>query len=205
MKNYILYFFLFSNIIWSQENTRAIQKETIPKEGFKIIAKLNFELVTNFYFGKNYLAKGHANPAIGGNFRLDFYQYNNFKLGVSLGKSTIKVSDFSIGGNINRTNINNIGVNLLYDYNISEKVSISPAIKYCGVQLRQHTNSQFYGSQNGSIAGLSVDLNYNVDKNIKLYTNIGYNRYFLNVKTSQEFQSYFDNSNAINFTFGIKL
>jgi hypothetical protein len=204
MKNYILYFFLFSNIIWSQENTGTIPQETSPQEGFKIITEFDLQAFTNFYFGKNYLAKGHSNPGIGGSLTVNFYQFDNYKLGATFAKSTIKVSDIAIGGNINNTNINSLGAVLSYNHNITEIISITPHIKFSSVKLNQYSDIQYYGQQKGSLLSLGTDVNYKVD-NFVIYFNIGYSRYFLNVNTSPEFQSYFDNSNAINLAFGVKL
>ena len=198
MKNYIFYILIFSSSIWSQERDQE-------KNNFKVIGEVQFAATTNFFFGTNYLAKGHKNPSIGGNFSLNLFKYNNFKLGGTLEKSTVGVADTSIGGNSNKTNINSASVNLVYDIYLTKTFIISPQLKYGGVTLRQKDGKKFYGSQSGKSVGIGVNLNYKVLNNMSVFTNFGYNFYNLNTNTSPEFESYFDNSNSLNISLGIKL
>jgi hypothetical protein len=199
MRNNIFLFLsiLFSTLIFSQEEKKKSQINFQPDFALTII--------TNHYFGDNYLAKGHQNQSIGIQLKSDWLHYSNFSLGFGIEKSTQKVTEFSIGGNIGKTNSNSFFGYLTYKNNVNQKFSLSPEISFGGIELRQKKGEKFYGSQSGQRYGVGVNLHYIMTKSFSFYTTIGYSLYRFNANTSEEFKKYFDRSNSINLSLGIKL
>lgn len=195
MKNLTLLFLLISSLGYSQEK----KKEKLDFQPDIVLA-----IITNHYFGNNYLAQGHQNPSIGFQIKSDWLHYNKYSLGFGIEKSTQKVTEFSVGGNIDKTNTNSINLFLSYQFKMTSKFSIRPEFASGSIELRQKSGEKLYGSQSGERYGLGANLNYSLNKAIALYLNISYNRYDLNVKTSKEFINYFNNSNAITLSSGIK-
>lgn len=196
MKKLIVFFLFVSSIVFSQEKNK---NQIDFKPDFAIT------IISNHYFGDNYLANGHQNPSIGVQIKSDWLHYNKFSFGFGLEKSTQKVTDYSIGGNIDKTNSNSFFGYLTYHYILNSKFSVNPEISYGGIELRQKNGKKFYGNQNGRIFGLGFNLDYKMNKYYSLYSHIGYNIYSLNTNTSKEFEDYFDKTNTISLSLGIKL
>lgn len=185
-------------------NVRSQEKEIKPENDFKIIADINLTGTTNYFFGDNYLAKGHKNPSFGAAVNLYLFQYKNIKFGGGLEKSSINISDVTIGGNIKKSNINAAYISVLNDIKISKRFVVSPDFTAGFLQIRQKNGAKFYGSQYGYKLGLGANLNFKLSNDVIIYSNLGYNRYILEVQTSDEFKKYFNNSNSINFNLGFK-
>jgi hypothetical protein len=173
----------------------------------RLIFNPNFTIsfVTNNYFGDNYLAKGHKDPGYGFQMRSDWLYFNKFGFGFGVEKSTQKVSDFAIGGNIQKTNSNSIFCFLTYNFNINQKLSLNPEVNFGGIELRQKSGGKFYGQQNGQRFGSGLNINYKINKTFSIFSNVGYSIYRLKTNTSDEFINYFNRANSINFSIGIKL
>lgn len=195
---YQLIIVLFVANAWSQEQENKLEND------FKIIADINVTGTTNYFFGDNYLAKGHKNPSFGAAVSLYLFQYQNIKFGGTLEKSSINVSDVAIGGNIKKSNINAAYISVMNDIEISKRFVVSPDFTAGLLQIRQKNGAKFYGSQNGFRIGLGANLNFKLSNDVIIFSNIGYNRYFLEVQTTDEFKKYFNNSNSINFNIGFK-
>ena len=191
MKCFAIIFLLLTNVLFSQENAR----ENIFKPEFKIAA------TTTFYFGDNYLSKGHANPAFGATIQLNLFEYQNFKLGGMLQKSTLKVSEYSLGGNIERSNINQVKANVAYKIDL-KKFIIMPEICYGGIEINQKTEKKRYGTQKGKTIGFGLNTNYKLSNMVEIYNNISYDYLLLNINTTPEYANYFDKGNAINISLG---
>lgn len=196
MMKKIILFLLFTNFIFAQEKS---------KKDFNFKPEFKAAFVTKYFFGDNYLSKGHKNPSIGGIIKLNIVEYFNFKLGGSLEKSTIKVSDYSIGGNINKTNINAAQGIISYQIPIKEKFSFEPQIAIGNLELKQKSGKKLYGTQSGVSYSLGFDFIYKINKTVQVFSNIEITKYKFNTYTSNEFLSYFNNSNSINLSLGVKL
>jgi hypothetical protein len=162
-------------------------------------------IISNYYFGDNYLSKGHQNPSIGIQLKSEFLHYNKFNLGISLEKSTQKVTDFSIGGVISKTNSSSVVGYLSYDIYKKSKIKLSPEFNMGQIELKQKSGKKKYGTQNGMQYGIGLNINYLKNKKMSYYSNLSYNRYLFNVATSSEFTDYFNHSNSFSLSFGIKL
>ncbi|MCZ8195994.1 MAG: hypothetical protein O9267_00125 [Flavobacterium sp.] len=186
---------LFSSFLWSQE---VQNQQNLVHPDFAI------GIVTNNYFGENYLSKGHQNRSIGIQIKSNWIHYNDFSLGIGLEKSTQKVIDKSIGGNIDKSNTNSIFGTLSYKIPVNNELIISPELNYGGIELRQKSGGKFYGEQNGTRYGAGININYMFEKYFSIYSNVSYSDYNFNTKTSQEYLDYFKNATAISISIGIK-
>lgn len=193
MKKSILFLVLFSTLAWSQ---------TEKKEQIEFTPEASFAFSSHFYLGDNYLSKGH-NDGIGGYLKLNFISYKNFKLGFQFEKTTQKVTDKAIGGNISKTNSNSLGGVISYQLYPNNKIAFEPQFRISGLQLRQKDGSKFYGSQNGTQIGISSDVIYKFNKTLSIFTNVGYNYTFLKVETNPAYKDYFNNSQSINVSIGL--
>lgn len=186
---------LYSSFLFSQENEIA---KCFSHPTFSI------SMVTNNYYGENYLSKGHKSNSIGFLFKHEFIHYKKFNLGLGFEKSTQKITNTSIGGNIDKTNTNSIIGFLSYKIPITNKLDISPEINYGGIELRQKYGSKLYGVQNGSRLGFGASTDYMIRKHLSLNLALGYNKYNLRTETSTEFLNYFNTSESITLSLGLK-
>jgi hypothetical protein len=171
----------------------------------KFTGNFGIELKTNNYFGDNYLAKGHENPALGFEISLNFIEFKKFKLGVSFEKTTLEVNDYAIGGFIDKTNITVYNVNLSYLIPINNKIAVQPTIFYGQLFIKQKNGGKNYGVQNGNDLGLGACFNYNLNKSIQVFSKAALSQYFLTANTAQEFENYFNSSNCLSLSLGCKL
>ncbi len=173
------------------------------------IAKFNphFSLGATYsnFFGNNYLSEGHRNDNYGFFIKLNAIQIYKFNIGGLFDKTGLKATDKAIGGNVGTSNLNTANVYLNYNINLNNHVSIEPEMKYGGVEIRQSGFGKKLGTQFGKIYGIGTNINYKIDNSLSFFININYNKLILDVATTPEFESYFDNSNSLNISLGIKL
>lgn len=173
------------------------------------IVKFNphFSLGTAYsnFFGDNYLSEGHRNDNYGFFIKLNAIQIYKFNVGGLFDKTKLKATDKAIGGNVGTSNLNTANVYLNYNINLDNHVTIEPEIKYGGVEIRQSGFGKKLGTQFGKVYGIGTNINYKIDNSLSFFININYNKFILDVATTPEFESYFDNSNSLNISLGIKL
>lgn len=171
---------------------------------FRFNPKINLGLHTQNFIGDTYLAKGHSDPAIGIETGLQVFSLKKLNAGFGIKKTTLKVSDKTIGGNIDHTNINSIHGFLSYDLLNDNKFNIIPEVQIGGLELRQKGDGNLYGVQNGNFYNFSVNINYDINKYLHPYLKIGFTTYQLKTNTTDEFKSYFNHSNSLNLSLGIQ-
>lgn len=159
----------------------------------------------NNFFGDNYLSKGHKNDNYGFFIKLNALQVYNFNIGGLFDKTRLKAIDTAIGGNVGSSKLNTANVYLNYNMKLNNHFSIEPEIKYGGVEVRQSGFEKNLGVQFGKLYGFGTNFNYKIDNSLTFFMNLSYNKFILNVKTTPEFENYFDNSNSFNVSLGIKL
>lgn len=174
------------------------------------IAKFNphfsFGASYSNFFGNNYLSEGHRNDNYGFFIKLNAIQIYKFNIGGLFDKTRLRaIDDKAIGGNVGTSNLNTANVYLNYNINLNKHFSIEPEIKYGGVEIRQNGFGKKLGTQFGKLYGLGANFNYKIDNSLTFFINLNYNKFLLKVKTTPEFESYFDNSNSLNISLGIKL
>lgn len=174
------------------------------------IAKFNphfsFGATYSNFFGNNYLSEGHRNDNYGFFIKLNAIQIYKFNIGGLFDKTRLRaIDDKAIGGNVGTSNLNSANVYLNYNINLNKHFSVEPEIKYGGVEIRQSGIGKNLGVQFGELFGLGANFNYKIDNSLTFFINLNYNKIILDVSTTPEFESYFDNSNSLNISFGIKL
>lgn len=157
------------------------------------------------FFGDNYLSEGHRNDNYGFFIKLNAIQIYKFNVGGLFDITKLKATDKAIGGNVGTSNLNTANVYLNYNIKLNNHVTIEPEIKYGGVEIRQSGFGKKLGTQFGKVYGIGTNINYKIDNSLSFFININYNKFILDVATTPEFESYFDNSNSLNISLGIKL
>lgn len=170
----------------------------------EIVGDLRLAVKTNYFFGDNYLAKGHKNPAVGFAFNWNFLEYKKIRFGVSFEKNTLQVEDHSIGGIIDKSIITVYNSNLCYQIPTKTKLSFEPTIFYGQLYIKQKNGDKNYGIQDGNDFGIGVCVKYKLDKYIQVYSDVTLSHYFLTANTSQEFENYFNSSNCLSLSLGCK-
>ena len=183
------------NYTFSQEN---------KVKTFRFNPKISLGFHTQNFIGDNYLTKGHSNPAIGIETDFQIFSFKKINTGFGIKRVGLNVTDKSIGGNIDRTNINSIHVFLSYDLLKINKFNIIPEVQFGGLELRQKGDGNSYGVQNGNFYNFSVNINYKINKYLHPYFKIGFDSYLLKTNTTDEFKSYFNRSNSLNLSLGIQ-
>ncbi len=174
-------------------------------KAFRFNPKINVGFHTQSFLGDNYLAKGHSNPAMGIETGFQIFSFKKINTGFGIKRTTLKVTDKAIGGNIHGTNINSIHGFLSYDLLKVNKFNIIPEIQFGGIELKQKGDGNSYGVQNGNYYNFSVHINYDIYKYIHPYFKIGFTSYLLKTRTTEEFKSYFNQSNSLNLTIGLQI
>lgn len=182
----------------------SFAQETKNK-AFRFNPKINIGVHSQSFIGNNYLSKGHSNPALGLETGFQILSLKKLNSGFGIKRTTIKVSDFAIGGNIHSTNINSVHGFLSYDLLKYKKFNLSPEVQFGGLELKQKGNGNSYGVQNGNFYNFSININYDIHKYFHPYLKIGYTRYLLKTNTTDEFKSYFNHSNSLNLTLGFQI
>jgi hypothetical protein len=196
MRALIFGILLFTSVTFGQD-----KKEEIVK------FKPHFSLGATYsnFFGDNYLSEGHRNDNYGFFIKLNALQVYKFNIGGLFDKTKLRATDKAIGGNVGTSNLNTANVYLNYNINLNNHLSIEPEIKYGGVEIRQSGIGKNLGTQFGKLYGVGANFNYKIDNSLTFFMNLNFNKFILNVKTTPEFESYFDNSNSFNISLGIKL
>lgn len=197
IKKIVLIILLISGVMWSQE-------EEPSKKVFEGYTNLTVAFRSNYFLGDNYMSKGHQNPNFGFSGKFNFFKFYGIGFGMGLNFGSIKVDDTTIGGNISKSNLSSYDFNFTYPIESGGKVSLEPTAFIGGFSIRQKTGSKDYGTHSGVHYGFGINFLYPLGKNIKAYSNIGYHLYNHKIRTSQEYQDYFKNSNALNLSLGIR-
>lgn len=182
-----------------------VSSQTSDKSSIEIKGEVNLSFVTHFYIGSNYLSKGHQNPSLGWNFKINLLSYKNLILGAAYERSTLNVNDKVIGGNIEESTTNSFRTILSYRINGNKKIYFNPQVKFGSFELIQKTGSKNYGNQNGLLYGLGIETNYKITNHFSIYSNLGYHFVTLQVSTTPEYEKYFNHANSIYFAIGISV
>ena len=175
------------------------------EEIVKFIHHFSMGATYSNFFGNNYLSEGHRNDNYGFFIKLNALKVYKFNIGGLFDKTKLRATDKAIGGNVGTSNLNTANVYLNYNINLNNHLSIEPEIKYGGVEIRQSGIGKKLGVQFGELYGIGANFNYKIDNSLTFFINLNYNKIILDVSTTSEFESYFDNSNSLNISFGIKL
>jgi len=187
-----LFLFVLGIMLKAQENP-VFQ----PKPELKIYG--NFPLS----FGDNMLAKAHDGK-IGWGFTTSPFSVYNFKVGFGFDYTKFNVTDASLAGNIERSELLNFYGYIAYPFRISEKFELESKAGIGGNELRQKTGNNKFGNMKGTVYLAGINLEYEIAWPFEVFAGTDYVYSRFNVKSHPDYQSFFKNGSQLNCYVGIK-
>lgn len=196
MKKITLFLVFVFGITAAQNKAK---KETIE---FEPVLRISF--FQPIQFGDHSLSKDHA-ARIGFGSSISLVTYKNFRLGAGFDLAKYDITNKSNVGNINNSNYSSIYGFVSYQKKITSKMSIMPTIGMGEVKINLVTNSRIFGTQGGNELRLGTYLDYNLNESFAVFTGIHYIHSSLKVKTNAEIEKYYNQSNQIQISIGLKI
>lgn len=205
LKYFISIIPLFSFFIsWGQADTQEAQQ----REGFQKnkIGSLGIGWLQPFSVGNNFANKGlDVNRGIEFQFNL-FLQDTDIFIGYRFQHLNANTSDPLLVGNYDRSSISLHAANLGYYFSIHKKIDFKPSIS---IGLTRYTNritGRADKFRDTGVTGiLSTAFDYKLNTTISLYISPEYRVDFMNIKTANELDSFFNQAMYIHFNAGIKI
>ena len=172
------------------------------KKDIKIFSDFQFGGNLKIFNGKSFFSDAHESSYIGFLMDLNVLEYSNFNVGVLYENNVSEVRKPEIAGNFNYMSLNHYSGYIGYKYDY-KKFTFNPKIMIGDVKTKQKAPG-YYATNNGNFWGISGQINYNVSKKLAVFSAIGYHFYTFKVKTTPEYENYFNKSNALNISLGIK-
>lgn len=170
----------------------------------KIFSDFQFGPNLKIFNGKNFLSDGHKAIYLGFHSDLNFVEYKKFAFGGIYEINTSSVEKPEIVGNFNSITLNHYAVYLSYKYSFSNyKFAFVPKLLIGDIKTKQKAEG-YNATNNGNYWGINGQINYNISRKFAVFSSIGYNFYTFKVVTTPEYLDYFNKSNAINFSIGLK-
>ncbi len=154
--------------------------------------------------GDNYLAKANK-PDIGLGTNFNLVEAKHFQLGLGYDYISYSTTDISKAGNIRSSRYNSIYGLLGYDIKISNKFNLQPYLGFGSVNLNFKSGNKNFGHQSGNDFRIGFNVNYKLDKTIFAFAGLGYVSSNYDIKTAQEYISFYDNSQMLQINIGIKM
>lgn len=199
MIKYLFFLFAFTFQLNAQEND-SIQKEK----------SVNFEETFRLYYiipnqiGNHTLAQDYKNR-FGFGARLTLVSIKNFNLGFGGEYVSYKVTNKSNAGNFTYGNYKNAFLLVDYPINISKTITLNPTSSIGLLQFTQREKNVRHSHQNGINYSFGFTTDYEIGKEIDLFFGLDYIYTKYKLEANSEILDYYGKSNAIQFTFGIKL
>lgn len=183
---------LFSNYTLSQE------------KDVKIFSDFQFGGNLKIFTGNNFLSDAHEPTYLGYQLEINAIEFKNFILGITYENNVSEVKKPELAGNFNHISLNHYAGFIGYKYNFKDtKFTFNPKILIGDIKTKQKAPG-YYATNNGNFWGINGQINYNISKKLAVFSAIGYNFYTFKVKTTPEYKNYFNKSNALNISLGIK-
>ena len=203
MKSNFLKLYIFSlifiNYTFSQKT--EIEKKT---EKVKVFSDFQFGPNLKIFSGNNFLSDAHESSYFGYQIEINALEFKNFTLGMTYEFNASEVEKPELAGNFNYIKLNHYAGYIGYKYKFKEtKFTFNPKILIGDIKAKQKA-AGYYATNNGNYWGINGQVDYNFSKNVAVFSSIGYNFYTFNVVTTPENMNYFNKSNAINISLGIK-
>lgn len=187
----LLIFIAFSSIMNAQESTFR------PDSEIKIYGN------SPLTFGENMLNEAH-DAKIGWGFMTSPFSFYNFKVGFGFDYTKFDVTDVSLAGNIDRTELFNLYGYLAYPLEITEKFSVEPKLGIGGNKLRQKNQSKDLGNMKGTSFILGTSLDYEIVYPLFIMGGADFVHTNFNVRTHPDNEKFFRNASQLNFYIGLK-
>jgi hypothetical protein len=196
MKFNLLFSLFFLQFIYSQE--------TENKNLVKFNHDIRFNAIVPLNFGDNFLNESNDSYiGVGTNF--SFLRIDNFKLGAGYDFIFYTTSDITRAGNINGANLHTYYGDVSYEINVLEKLNIEPYFGFGGVELKFRSSGRNFGKQTGNNLRIGFNTDYKLAKRLSAFVGICYSHYNLDINTSPEFVSFYDNAKMIQINIGLKI
>ncbi|TDP03428.1 hypothetical protein [Flavobacterium sp. 245] len=196
MKLKVLFFLFFLQFSYSQE--------TENKKPVKFNHDIRINAIIPSNFGDNFLAKANnAKLGVGTNF--SFLRIYDFKLGAGYDFIPYSTTDITFAGNIKRSEFHTVYADIAYEIKITEKLNIEPYIGFGGAKLKFESDGRSFGNQKGNNFRIGFNTDYKLAKRLSAFVAICYLESKLDINTSPEFVSFYDNAKMFQFIIGLKI
>lgn len=204
----LLLFFLqnFAQTNPTAQYTAEIQNNVAEEDTdtFTISTLWRFYPISAVHFGKNAFAEAHENGSgFGGS--LGLAKYGNFRLGFGYEFTKHQVSDISKVGNFSRSNNQSLHLFVSYDYEINKTFLITPVIGFGGNTIYQRNSAKRFGHYGGNHFRVGCFTDVSLNNNIAVFVGIHYINTQFGISTNAAYQDYFEKSQHVQFSIGIKL
>lgn len=194
---------LVSALAYSQNDTIAEQRdETGGQRNFRFNANLRSALVRPIGVGDNYLGKGNSG-IIGHSLKFNFFELCNFHVGAGYSMLFHSITDGSLGGNMNTTNIYDLYLEVMYEVPVTNKITLFPKISG-GPAAIHHGGKSRYGGQYGPRFGIGTYADYKLKKWLEVFIGVDYVMLFPKVETAPEYRSFFGELKQVTVSVGLK-
>ena len=196
MKLKVLFFLFFIQFLYSQKT----ENQNLVKFNHDI--RVNIIIPSNS--GENFLAQANDNKiGIGTNF--SFLRIYNFKLGAGYDFIPYSSTDITRTGNISGSEFHIAYGDVSYEVKIVERLNIEPYIGYGGAKLKFKSDGRNFGNQTGNNFRIGFNADYKLTKRLSGFIGLSYLESKLDIKTSPEFISFYDNAKMIQMNIGLKI
>lgn len=116
------------------------------------------------------------------------------------------VTNQSLVGNYDYSNVTFNGINAGYQYKLSDKWALEPTVSYGWTKFRNYqdnsNNVDFVDS--AQTIFISLPVNYSLSKVFKIYVQPEFRKDFMDIETASTNSSFFKETNFINLVAGVK-
>jgi len=200
----IVSLFVFTNL-FAQEEERVLDSTNVDKVKYQQFDE-SFRIYYIFpgAFGDNMLAKANEGK-LGFGMSLSLITIYNFYLNAGFEFSQYDVTDASLAGNIEHTNITNYFGEIMYKIPVYKKVTVNPKIGIGYADVRQKTGSKKYGTQSGTSYNAGFNIDHSVTKSFMVFAGVNYSLLTPETETKSEYKSFYGTLHQLNIVVGIKL
>jgi hypothetical protein len=191
---YKLFFslFLVGGFLYAQEKSPFSAKPEIKLYG-----------ILPSTFGDNMLGEAHEGK-IGWGISTSPFSIYNFKIGVGFHFTKFSVTDVSLAGNIERSELLNLYGYVSYPIELSDKFAIEPKIGFGGNKLRQKTSEENLGNMKGASLFLGANLEYEIIQPMAVFVGAEFVNSNFTVQTHPDNEKFFNQSQQFNIHLGLK-
>ncbi|MEL1242629.1 hypothetical protein AAEO56_00030 [Flavobacterium sp. DGU11] len=185
---------------WAQDTLMKPMERKKP-EGRKEYFRMY--LVRPNGIGNNVLAK--ANDGQGGlGLAVTFYTIDKIHIIGGYDFIQYEVTDPSLAGNIQNTNLATFYLKVLYKIPVIRNVDFNPGFSVGNTTVHQKTHTTSYGKQNGVAVSPGFDIDYRITGGFRIFAGLNYCIAFPKTHTNEEYKSFYSTLQQLNIVFGIK-
>lgn len=153
--------------------------------------------------GDNVISKAHK-----GNFglglKMNIFKLYGFHMGAGADFVQYRVTDASLAGNIQHTNITTPYFEVMYGIPVLQKITMFPKISAGYSTFHQKTGNKSYGRQQGPAFTLGTYIDYRLAKHFELFGGINYRIARPGVTAPPEIESFYRNIHQVHLSAGLK-